>query len=52
MSNKKDEIIFGAKRAGVTWLQSFADRAELDSAREGAKRPGLSLSRERLANPT
>jgi hypothetical protein len=44
MNNKKDEVIFGAKRAGVTWLHSFANQAELDSAREGAKRLGLSLS--------
>ena len=44
MNNKKDEIIFGAKRAGVTWLHSFADRAELDSARERAKRLGTTLS--------
>ena len=44
MNRKQDEIIFGAKRGGVTWLHSFADRAELDSAREKAERLGLSLS--------
>ena len=44
MNKKKEEIIFSAKRAGVTWLHSFADRAELDLAREGAKRLGTTLS--------
>ena len=44
MNRKQDEIIFGAKRGGVTWLYSFADRAELDSAREKAERLGLSFS--------
>ena len=44
MNSKTDEIIFGVKRAGVTWLHSFANRAELDSARAKASRLGLSLS--------
>jgi hypothetical protein len=44
MNKKKDEIIFGAKHAGVTWLHSFPDRAALDSARDSAKRLGSSLS--------
>jgi hypothetical protein len=44
MNRKQDEIIFGANRGGVTWLRSFADRAELDSAREKAERLALSLS--------
>jgi hypothetical protein len=44
MSSKKDEIIFGAKRAGVTLLHSFTNRAELDSAREKAMRLGTTLS--------
>jgi len=44
MNRKQDEIIFGAKRGGVTWLHSFADRSELDSAREKAERLGLSFS--------
>jgi hypothetical protein len=50
MNSKKDEIIFGVKRAGVTWLYSFANRAELDSARAKASRLGLSLS-EMLCGP-
>jgi hypothetical protein len=32
MNNKKDEIIFGARRAGEVWLQPFSDYAELDAA--------------------
>jgi hypothetical protein len=44
MSKKQDEIIFGAEGAGVTWLYSFVESAELDAARAGAKRVGLSLS--------
>jgi hypothetical protein len=44
MNSKKDEIVFGAKRAGVTWLHSFPGRAALDSARLNAKRLGSSLS--------
>ena len=44
MSKKQDEIIFGARRAGVTWLYSFEDRADLEAARAGAQRLGLSLS--------
>jgi hypothetical protein len=51
MNNKKGEIIFGAKRAGVTWLHSFADRAELDWARERAKRLGTTLSQLARAAP-
>ena len=50
MNSKTDEIIFGVKRAGVTWLHSFANRAELDSARTKARRLGLSLS-EMLCGP-
>jgi hypothetical protein len=30
---KKDEIIFGTRRAGKVWLQPFSDYAELDAAR-------------------
>jgi hypothetical protein len=26
MNNIKDEIIFGAKRAGATWLHSFSEQ--------------------------
>jgi hypothetical protein len=37
MSNKQDEIIDGAKRAGVALLHSFADRAELEVARSMRK---------------
>ena len=44
MNKKKDEIIFGAKRTGVTWLHSFPGRAALDSARLSAKRLGSTLS--------
>jgi hypothetical protein len=33
MNNRKDEIIFGARRAGVAWLQPFSDYAELHAAR-------------------
>ena len=44
MNRNKDEIIFGAKRAGVTWLHAFPDSRALDSARACAKRLGLSLS--------
>jgi hypothetical protein len=28
MSNKKDEVIFGAKHAGVTWLQGHGGESE------------------------
>jgi hypothetical protein len=44
MNDKKDEIIFGARRAGVTWLHSFADHAALDAARSSAKRLRTTLS--------
>ena len=50
MNSKKDEIIFGAKRAGVTWLHKFESRATFDSARATARRLGLSLS-EMLCGP-
>jgi hypothetical protein len=30
---KKDEIIFGTRRAGEVWLQSFSDYDELAAAR-------------------
>src|ERR1700741_5487901 len=44
MNKKKDEIIFGAKRAGVTWLHKFQSRAKFNRAKVCAKRLGLSLS--------
>jgi hypothetical protein len=44
MKNNKDEIIFGARRAGVTWLHSFPDRAALETARSSAKRLRTTLS--------
>jgi hypothetical protein len=50
MNNKTDEIIFGAKRAGVTWLYRFPGHAALDSARLNAKRLGSSL-RQMLCGP-
>jgi hypothetical protein len=50
MNNKKDEIIFGARRAGVTWLYAFQESEQLDSARAKAKRLGSSLS-EMLCGP-
>jgi hypothetical protein len=44
VNNKEDKIIFRARHAGVTWLYSFEDRADLNAARTGAQRLGLSLS--------
>jgi hypothetical protein len=40
----KDQIIFGAKRAGVTYLFGFDTQAELDQTKAAAKRLGLTLS--------
>jgi hypothetical protein len=40
----KKEIIFGAKRAGVTWLHKFNSPAKFEYAKASAKRLGLSLS--------
>jgi hypothetical protein len=44
MNKKKDEIIFGAKGAGVTWLHKFESRAKFNRAKVCAKRLGFSLS--------
>ena len=44
MNKKKDEIIFGAKRAGVTWLHKFQSREMFNQAKAGAEKLGLSLS--------
>jgi len=33
MNKKKDEIIFGAKGAGVTWLHKFESRAKFNRAK-------------------
>ena len=44
MNKKKEEIIFSAKRAGVTWLHKFQSRAKFNRAKTYAKRLGLSLS--------
>jgi hypothetical protein len=38
MSDKQDEIIDGARRAGVTLLHSFADRAEFESSSFNAQK--------------
>ncbi len=39
---KKDDVVFGVKRAGVTWLWQFPS-STFKQARAGAKRLGLSL---------
>ena len=44
MNNIKDEIIFGAKRAGVTWLYRFESRVDFERTRAGAEKLGLSLA--------
>jgi hypothetical protein len=44
MNSKTDEIIFGVKRAGVTWLHKFESRAKFNRAKLCAKRLGFSLS--------
>ncbi len=44
MSKKDDSILFGAKRAGVTYLYKFRSRKEFTRAQAGAKRLGMSLS--------
>jgi len=33
MNNEKDEIVFGAKRGGVTWLYRFESRADYAEAK-------------------
>ena len=43
MSKKDDSILYGAKRAGVTWLFKF-DPSEFDELKVGAKRLGMSLA--------
>ena len=44
MNRKQDEIIFGARRAGVTCFYHFETRAEFKKARAGVKRLGQSLA--------
>jgi hypothetical protein len=44
MNTKDDSILFGAKRAGITWLFKFDCAARLKRARAGAKRLGMSLA--------
>jgi hypothetical protein len=44
MSTKDDSILFGAKRAGITWLFRFYNRGQFDRARDAAKRLGMNLA--------
>jgi hypothetical protein len=44
MSTKDDSILFGAKRAGVTYLYEFNSRSQLEKAQAAAKRLGISLA--------
>jgi hypothetical protein len=48
MNKNKDEIIFGARRAGVTWLYSFPGCYALDDARSSGKRLGFQRLRQYL----
>jgi hypothetical protein len=42
--SKDDSILFGAKRAGITWLFKFDCAERLKRARAGAARLGMSLA--------
>jgi hypothetical protein len=42
--SKDDSILFGAKRAGITWLFKFDCAARLKRARAGAARLGMTLA--------
>jgi hypothetical protein len=44
MSTKDDSILFGAKRAGITWLFRFYDRTSFNRVQAGVKRLGMSLA--------
>jgi hypothetical protein len=44
MNKNKGEIIFGARRAGVTCFYDFKTRAQLGKAKAGAKKLGKSLA--------
>jgi hypothetical protein len=44
MSKKHVPVLFGAKRAGVTYLYEFESRVEFDQAKAAAKRIGVSLA--------
>jgi hypothetical protein len=44
MSKKDDSILFGAKRAGITWLFKFDDRSSFNRALAGVKRYGMTLA--------
>ncbi len=43
MSSKDDSILYGAKRAGITWLFNFRDRKQFNQAQAAANRFGMSL---------
>jgi hypothetical protein len=45
MKTTSKEVLFGARRAGVTYLFCFYSRAAFREAKAGAKRLGLSLSK-------
>jgi hypothetical protein len=42
--SKDDSIVYGAKRAGITWLFHFHYRSSFNRVRAGAKRAGMSLA--------
>jgi hypothetical protein len=44
MSKKDDSILFGAKRAGITWLFKFHERSSFNRVQAGVKRLGMSLA--------
>ena len=52
MNNEKDEIVFGAKRGGVTWLYRFESRADFEKTKAGAERLGQSLAQWLCKHPS
>jgi len=42
--NKNDSVIFGAKRAGITWLVEFDDRKTFNRVQAGVRRLGMSVA--------
>src|ERR1700719_2229455 len=44
MSTKDDSILFGAKRAGITWWFKFDERSSFNRVQAGVRRLGMSLA--------